>query len=82
MTRYVLLNANKNIQLVNMPLDKNLFNPVDSITDRICTVVSFETGSMVNEFEIGNTVRKAWENGYTESKLVINNKNYFLLFID
>lgn len=82
MKRYVLLNNKKTIQLINMVLDKNQFKPVESITDRVCTVVSFETSSEVDEMEVYKVIASAWQNGDIETQLTINDEIYFLLFID
>lgn len=82
MSRYCLLNANKTNQLINMPLDKHLFKPVDSITDHICTVVSLSTGDEVDESNVHSQVEALYNSTNTQKMLTINGTNYFLVFVD
>ena len=79
--RYVLLNAGKNHQLVNMPIERNKFHPVEAITDRICTAITFETGTTVDEIALFPLVQEAWNGVLREVKLTVNDKEYFLIFV-
>lgn len=81
MTRYVLLNESKTNQLINMPIEKTQFHPVEAITDRICTVITMQTGCVVDELKVFANVEAAWNGGVIQSELTINNKKYFLLFV-